>query len=73
VAGVPQRIFKILLHNDAEAGLTGLDPNELLDRIVIGPTPYPFAMHEAFASALTDAGVVDAGKRIVISQIPVRT
>lgn len=53
--------------------MTGLDPNELLDRIVIGPTPYPFAMHEAFASALTDAGVVDAGKRIVISQIPVRT
>ena len=58
---------------DAEAGLTGLDPNELLDRIIIGPTPYPFAMYEAFASALTDAAVVDAGKRIGSSQIPVRT
>jgi hypothetical protein len=73
VAGVPQRIFRLPLKSDAEAGLTGLDPNELLDRIIIGPTQYPFAMYEAFVSALTDAGVVDAGKRIVISQIPVRT
>ncbi|MBO4221921.1 DUF2971 domain-containing protein [Bradyrhizobium neotropicale] len=73
VGGVPQRIFKIPLQNDAEARLTGLDPNELLDRIIIGPTQYPFAMYEAFATALTEVGVVDAAKRIVISQIPVRT
>ena len=33
----------------------------------------PGAPVTSFASALTDAGVVDAGKRIVISQIPVRT
>jgi hypothetical protein len=73
VAGVPQRICKILLRSDAEVGLTGLNPNELIDRIIIGPTQYPFAMLDAFVSGLTDVGVADAAKRVVVSQIPVRT
>jgi hypothetical protein len=73
VAGVPQRIYKIFLRSDAEAGLTGLNPDELIDRIIIGPTQYPFAMYDAFVSALSDVGVSDAANRVTISQIPVRT
>jgi hypothetical protein len=73
VAGVPQRIYKIMLRSDTEAGLTGLNPDELIDRIIIGPTQYPFAMYEAFVSALADIDVADAAKRVFISQIPVRT
>jgi hypothetical protein len=73
VAGVPQRIYKISLRSDAEADLTGLNPDELIDRIIIGPTQYPFAMYEAFVSALADAGAANAGNRVFISQIPVRT
>jgi hypothetical protein len=73
VAGVPQRIYKIPLRSDPLAGLTGLNPNELIDRIIIGPTQYPFAMFDAFVSALTDVGVADAAKRIFNSKIPVRT
>lgn len=73
VAGVPQRIYKILLRSDAEVDLTGLNPDELIDRIIIGPTQYPFAMYEAFVSALADAGAANADNRVFISQIPVRT
>jgi hypothetical protein len=73
VGGVPQRVYKIPLQSNEDAGLTGLSPNELIDRVIIGPTQYPFAMFEAFVSALTDAGVVDAVKRVFNSQIPVRT
>jgi hypothetical protein len=73
VGGVPQRVYKIPLQSNAQAGLTGLNPNELVDRIIIGPTQYPFAMFDAFVSALVDAGVTDAAKRVVISQIPMRT
>jgi hypothetical protein len=73
VSGVPQRVYKISMRSDAEAGLTGLNPNELIDRIIIGPTQYPFAMYEAFVSALTDVGFADAAVRVFNSQIPVRT
>ena len=73
VGGVPQRIYKIPLQSNEQAGLTGLNPNELVDRIIIGPTQYPFAMYDAFVSTLVDAGVADADRRVFISQIPVRT
>jgi hypothetical protein len=73
VACVPQRVHKLPLRSDAGAGLAGLDPDQLVDRIIIGPTQYPSPIIEAFASVLRDAGVKDAHTRIVISQIPVRT
>jgi hypothetical protein len=51
VGGVPQRVHKIPLRSDAAAGLTDLALNELLDRIIIGPTQFPWAMYEAFVSS----------------------
>ena len=73
VAGVPQQVYKIPLRSDAAAGLSNLDPDELIDRIIIGPTQFPWAMYDAFVAALKDAGVKDAGNRVFVSQIPVRT
>jgi hypothetical protein len=73
VSGVPQRVYKIPMQSDAEAGLTGLNPSELIDRVIIGPTQYPFAMYEAFVAVLTDVGVADAANRVFTSRIPVRT
>jgi hypothetical protein len=73
VAGVPQRVYKLPLRNDAETGLTGIDLDQLLDRIIIGPTQYPYPMFEAFGSALAEAGVKEAFKLVVNSQIPMRT
>jgi hypothetical protein len=73
VGSVPQRVYKIPLQSNEPAGLTGLSAHELIDRIIIGPTQYPFAMWDAFVSALTEAGVADAASRVFNSQIPVRT
>jgi hypothetical protein len=73
IASVPQRVYKIPLQSNEAAGLTGLNPHELIDRVIIGPTQYPFAMWDAFVSALTDVGVTDAANRVFTSQIPVRT
>jgi len=36
IAGLPQRVYKLPLRSNAEAGLTGLDPDELIDRVIIG-------------------------------------
>jgi hypothetical protein len=73
VSGVPQRVHKIPFRSDPASGLTGLDPNELIDRIIIGPTQFPWAMYDAFVAALEAAGVTDPGARVFVSQIPVRT
>jgi Protein of unknown function (DUF2971) len=73
IAGLPQRVYKLPLRSNAEAGLTGLDPDELIDRVIIGPTQYPFAIYDGFVAALADAGVREPANRVVISQIPVRT
>jgi hypothetical protein len=71
--GVPQQIYKIPFRNDPGAGISGLEPNEILDRIIIGPTQFPWAMYEAFVAALAGAGIKDAASRVFVSQIPVRT
>jgi hypothetical protein len=62
VGGVPQRVYRIPLRSDPAAGLTGLSPDEMIDRIIIGPTQYPFATFDAFVSALDDAGVKEPAK-----------
>jgi hypothetical protein len=73
VAGVPQLVYKIPLENNPEADLSGIDLRDLLDRVIIGPTQFPWAMYEAFVASLDAAGVKDAPSRVFVSQIPVRT
>ena len=70
--GVPQIICKIPLDVKASSVLAELDISNLFDRLIIGPSAYPVAMHQAFISALTDADVTDAEKKVVISNIPIR-
>jgi hypothetical protein len=72
IAGIPQQIYKIPLENKPNAGLR-LELTDLLDRIIIGPTQFPWAMYEAFVLSLGAAGVKDPSSRVHVSQIPVRT
>lgn len=72
VAGVPQHIYKIPIGGGPPDELNEIKIENLLDRVIIGPSPYPWAMYEAFVSALTDAGVSDAGKKVFVSGIPIR-
>jgi hypothetical protein len=73
VGGVPQRVYKVPLHNNSQVGISGLELDELIDRIIIGPSQFPWAMYDAFVAALDAAGVKNANTRVFISQIPVRT
>lgn len=73
VGGVPQIVFKLPLDKSVDPILDDLDFSKLFDRLIIGPSPYPMAMLGAFNSALSDAGVTEAGKKIFISNIPIRT
>lgn len=70
--GVPQKIYKLRLSNEPENGLFGADIPSLLDKIIIGPTEFPYVSYEAFVSVLKEHGVEDAHKKVVISDIPLR-
>lgn len=72
VGGIPQTICKIPLDRSVSPALAELDLAAMFDRLIIGPSPYPLAMYEAFKGALTNAGVADAGAKIFASGIPIR-
>jgi len=72
VWGVPQKIYKIPLDGTVSEAIKDLDLARLFDRLIIGPSPYPWPMYEAFALALKDAGVADVEKRVFVSGIPIR-
>ncbi len=76
IGGVPQTVHELPLDktvSTASAALADLDFAKVFDRLIIGPSPYPYAQYEAFVSALQRAGVENAGQRVYISGIPIRT
>jgi hypothetical protein len=73
IDGVPQRIYKIPLIDYPNDEYTGTSIDALLDRIIIGPTQFPGMIRDTMYIALTRAGVVDAHKRLIMSDIPIRT
>jgi len=73
LTGVPQIVYKLPIDKTVDPVLEDMDISRLFDRLIIGPSPYPVTMLDAFDQALTDAGVGDARRKIVISYIPIRS
>lgn len=72
IEGVPQEIYKFPIENLPDQGITNLDLNNLVERIIIGPTEYSFALYKAFVKILTDARVENAPSKVIISSVPLR-
>ncbi len=72
IGGTPQPIYKIPLRNVIEENFRGAEIPELINRIIIGPTRYPWAAHEAFVQLLHEAGVEDPQNRVFVLNIPLR-
>ena len=72
VAGVPQLVYKLPLEANVSPFLADLDMARIFDRLIIGPSPYAWAISQAFSAALKKCGVDDADERICISGIPIR-
>lgn len=71
--GIPQLVYELPLDVTHDPILADLDFPLIFERLIIGPSQYPWAMFEAFVLALVTAGVSDPGKRISNSLIPIRT
>jgi DUF2971 family protein len=73
IGGVPQPIYKFPLDVSVAPEIASLDVAAMFDRLIIGPARFPFVMFEAFKKTLEDAGVADAGSRVIASTIPIRS
>lgn len=73
IGGVPQIVYKIPLVDRPEKDITGVQIPQLVDRVIIGPSAYPTPIREAFISILSQSGMHDAGARVWVSDIPLRT
>jgi hypothetical protein len=73
IHGIPQVVYKIPLDAQVSGYVADLDFARLFDRLIVGPTLYPWPMGEAFVNALVTAGVGDADKRLFASTIPIRS
>ena len=72
VNGIPQIIYELPLDVTVSPALNDLDFSRVFDRLIIGPSPYPWVLYKAFAGALKDAGVDQASERVHVSGIPIR-
>jgi len=73
MGGVPQLVYKLPIDATVAPVLGELDLASIFDRLIIGPSPYPWVMYEAFVDALTKAGVKGAERLVVASGIPIRS
>jgi hypothetical protein len=72
IGGVPQIVYEVPLDASRSAALSELDLFSMLERVILGPSPYPWVMRLAFVDALKVAGVTDAEQRVWASGIPIR-
>jgi hypothetical protein len=73
IGGVPQPVYKIPLDATVNPAFAPLDFATIFDRVIIGPSPYPWPIFEAFVATLRKSGVSDAAKRVFVSSIPIRS
>jgi hypothetical protein len=73
IGGVPQIVYQLPFDKTVSPDLDDLDIAKIFDRLIIGPTLYPWVMYEAFVDALEKAGVSKPEERIHSSNIPLRS
>lgn len=71
--GVPQRIFKLPLADQPEYGISGVTPNDLVKKIILGPSQFADTIAAALVGQLHELGVTEPWSKIQISDIPLRT
>lgn len=72
VNGIVQKVFYLPMVNIPDKGVHGAELHQILERIIIGPTPNPALVCGAFAELLSQAGIEDAANRVLFSGVPLR-
>lgn len=72
VGHVPQKVLKIRLADHPDKNLVGLEPQLLIERVLIGPCEHSDVIGQALWQALEEAGVPNPEQKIVHTGIPLR-
>jgi hypothetical protein len=72
VNGIVQTVFYLPMKDIPEKNLLKANLSELLDCIIVGPTPNPGVVGNAFIHLMRKAGINDPERRLKISGIPLR-
>ncbi len=72
ITGIPQPVCKVPLMKIGENGTPDLSIDNLVERIIIGPSSYPSPVWQAFVKLLGEHGVAEPEKRVIVSNIPLR-
>lgn len=72
IAGVPQPVCKIKLKDIPNENLTGIEIPALLNRIIIGPVQFSYAMWCAFVTVLDTFNIAEPWTKVTSTQIPLR-
>jgi hypothetical protein len=71
--GAVAQVVQILDIGQAAAdGFAELSPNNLIDRVLIGPTEYSRVLYRSMVELLKEHGVANAHERVHITDIPLR-
>ncbi len=73
IDGVPQEVLKLPLIDDPQNGFIKLDIPNLLYKLIVGPTQYPYTVKNAFANLLMVSGMDSGYDKVSVSNIPVRS
>ncbi len=69
IQGTPQSIVKIKLSEETYEGKKFKD---MIDKVIIGPSQFPFEIKKSVISALSDIGIKEAESIVRVSSIPLR-
>jgi len=72
IGAISQVVVKLDIDAAAKNGIPGCAPNDLIDRILIGPTDYPEITYRAMVKLLSSVGAIDASNKVHITNVPLR-
>lgn len=72
VRGMPQHVMKLHLKDDAEKNITGVAPETLVNRVIIGPCDNPIQIRASIGEAMQRAGIENPLQKMWMSLIPLR-
>lgn len=72
VRGVPQIATKLPIDRHGPFQSQGVTIPNLVERVIVGPTNYPYIVADALSMAMKLAGIENADDKIRISKIPMR-
>jgi hypothetical protein len=72
IGGLPQRVIKLPLKDYPDQGLVGLELRKSLDRVIIGPTEFPYVIFDSLIDAMKGVGIDNPSSKIAVSHVPLR-